>query len=191
MADTVTLGQVSIISKGAWSSATAYKKLDMVSHNGGSWLCAAANTNKEPGVASGWASYWVQAAKGIKTIAVSSPSTGTVKQVITYSDGTTAEVTYPASAIAAGGVDTAELATGAVTTEKIDDLAVTGAKIANGAVGTNQLADGAVTADKLASNLTYAAVNLNANQVRAIKFGTAIPTTSDISDGEIYLQYDE
>lgn len=190
MAETVTLGQVSIISKGAWSSATAYSVLDLVSHNGGTWLCSAANTNKEPGVASGWASYWVQSSKGIKTIAVTSPSAGTVQQVITYSDGTTTTVTYAATAIATGGVGTTQLADDAVITDKIADLAVTGAKIADEAVGTTQLADGAVTAEKLASNLTYAAVNLNANQVRAIKFGTEIPTTADISDGEIYLQYD-
>ena len=32
-------------------------------------------------------------------------------------------------------------------------------------------------------------IGLADNQIRAIKIGTSTPTTSDISDGEIYLKY--
>lgn len=208
MADTVTLGQVAVISRGAWSSGTAYNVLDMVSHNGGAFLCAVANSGVEPGVTSGWATSWVQATKGIKNIAVTSPSSGTVQMVITYSDGTSTTATYPATAIGAGGVTTDSLANLAVTTEKLAAKSVTTAKIADGAVGQNQLADNAVTQAKIAANavgtnqladgsvtgaklsgVTYANIGLNANQVRAIKIGTAVPTTDTLADGEIYLQY--
>lgn len=88
-----------------------------------------------------------------------------------------------------------------VTAQKIADSAITAAKLANGSVGTAKIADeaitsakiasGVVTAAKLGNDITYANVGLAADQVRAIKFGTAVPTTSDISDGEIYIQYTE
>ena len=200
MAETVTLGQVSIISKGAWSSSTTYAVLEMVTNKGGSWLCKKANSNKQPGVTSGWATYWVQAAKGIDTIDVTSPSSGTVQMVINYSDGTNTTVSYSSSAIAAGSIGTTELADGAVTSAKIGtgevkntniyDGAVTSAKIGTKEVKTTNIADNAVTAAKLATNLTYTAVNLASNQVRVIKDGTASPpTTSDISNGQIYLSH--
>ena len=100
--------------------------------------------------------------------------------------------------IAVLAITAALLADGAVTTEKLGNLAVTAAKIANatitaeklaaGAVGTAKIADGAVTAAKLASSLTYAAVNLESNQVRPI-FVTDTAPTSASADG-IYLVYE-
>lgn len=168
MSTPITLGQVSIISRGAWSNSTAYSPLDLVGHGGGTFLCKAANTGKEPGVASGWASYWVSAAKGIKSVAVSN-SGGTVTILFTFSDGTTYSGTYPATTVA--------------------DNSVTNDMLQQNSVATGNIQDGAVTADKLDSSLSYAAVNLNANQVVPIKSGTAVPTTSTLADGEIYLKY--
>ena len=88
-------------------------------------------------------------------------------------------------------ITTAMLGSKVVTTAKIDDKAVGTGQIDDKAVGTSQLDDECVTAAQLDSALTYTAVNLNFDQVRAIKFGTDIPTTSDISDGEIYIKYTE
>lgn len=164
----ITLGQVSIIDKGAWASGTAYSPLDLVQNGGGSFLCKAANTGKQPGVTSGWANYWVSAAKGIKSIAVSN-SSGTVSVLFTFSDGTTYTGSYPATSVAANSI--------------------TNAMLQQNSVATGNIQDESVTAAKLDSGLTYTAVNLNSNQVIPIKSGTATPTTATISDGEIYLKY--
>lgn len=86
-------------------------------------------------------------------------------------------------------ITTAMLGSKVVTTAKIADKAVGSGQIDDGAVGTAQLGTGVVTAAKLDSTLDYTAVNLDAIQVRGIKFGTAVPSTSDISDGEIYIKY--
>ena len=169
MADTITLGQVSFIDRGAWASGTAYSPLDLVEANGGTFLCKAANTGKQPGVTSGWVNYWVSAAKGIKSIAVSN-SSGTVSVLFTFSDGTTYTGSYPATSVAANSI--------------------TNAMLQANSVATGNIQDGAVTADKLGT-LTYAAVGLNANQVIPIKSGTATPTTSILNNGEIYLKYQE
>ena len=58
-----------------------------------------------------------------------------------------------------------------VYTAAIQDDAVTSAKIP----------DGEIAADKLGSDILPANVG--------IKIGTATPTTSDISEGQIYLKY--
>lgn len=168
MADPIVLGQVSIISRGAWASGTAYNPLDLVGNVGGTFLCKQANTGVQPGVTSGWANYWVSAAKGIRSVAVSN-SNGTVSVVFTFSDGTTYTGTYPSTTVA--------------------ENSVTNAMLQQNSVATGNIRDGAVTADKLDSSLTYTAVNLNANQVTPIKSGTAVPTTSTLADGEIYLKY--
>lgn len=86
---TYNLGQVAIISKGAWSASVNYAPLNTVTHNGGSFMAIAANSNKEPGVASGWATYWVAMSRGIKEINIVGDTTTTAHAVITLSDGTT------------------------------------------------------------------------------------------------------
>ena len=111
-----------------------------------------------------------------------------------YANGsvTTAKIAALAvtSALIASGAVTAEkLSQGAVTAEKIASAAVDSTKIAAGAATTAKIADGAVTAVKLASSLTYAAVNLESNQVRPI-FVTDTAPTSASADG-IYLVYEE
>jgi len=109
-----------------------------------------------------------------------------------------ADLSVTAGKIAAAAVTGEKIAAGAVGTDKLGNLAVTAAKIANacitasklaaGAVTTAKIADGAVTAAKLASSLTYAAVNLESNQVRPI-FVTKTAPTSASADG-IYLVYE-
>ena len=155
------LGQAAIVNKGAWSSATSYVLLNTVTHNGGSFMCIAANTNKEPGVASGWATYWVNMAKGIKTVNIVADNTSTAHAVFTMSDGTTITGTT-------------------FTTSPVADGSITDAKIVS--TGISRIANGAVTAAMLGSDILPANVG--------IKHGNHNPpTTSDISDGQIYLYH--
>ena len=102
--------------------------------------------------------------------------------------GKIAALAVTSALIAAGAVTAEKLSLGAVTAEKIASAAVDSTKLAAGAVNTAKIADGAVTAGKLASSLTYAAVNLEANQVRPI-FVTDTAPTSASADG-IYLVYE-
>lgn len=149
---TYNLGQVAIVNKGAWASGTSYAPLNVVSHNSGSFMAIAANTSKEPGVASDWTAYWMRLSNGIKTVTVTAISTTQAQVSVTFSDGTTAVAgTYNTSGIPAGSV------------------------------GTDELDDGGVTAAKLGSDILPSNVG--------IKMGTATPTTSTISEGQIYLKY--
>lgn len=137
------LGQVAIVSKGAWATGTSYAPLNTVTHNGGSFMAIAANSSIEPGVASGWANYWISMSRGIKSIDVQAVTTSTARAVIVLSDGTT----------------------------------VTGSTYNTAAV-----ADGSISAAKLGSDILPSNVG--------IKMGTGTPTTSDISNGQIYLKYE-
>jgi len=94
-----------------------------------------------------------------------------------------------AAKIANAAVETTKLAAGAVTTVKLADGAVTTAKIAALAITTALLADGAVTAAKLDPALTYAAVNLSAEQVVPIYIGTDTPTAATLPEGAVYIRY--
>lgn len=159
---TYNLGQAAIVSKGAWSSSATYNVLNTVTHNGGTFMAIAPNSNVEPGVASGWATYWVPTALGIKTVVVSAVDSSTAQATITLSDGTS---------IVGGTFNTATVAAGSIGTEQL----------ANGGVTTDKYADGSVTAEKLGSDILPSNVG--------IKYGTDTPTTSTISNGQIYLKY--
>ena len=157
------LGQAAIVNKGAWSSANTYAILNTVTHNGGSFMAIAANSNVEPGVTAGWATSWVPMAKGIKTVAVTALDASTAQVTITLSDGTSiVGGTYNTAAVGAGSIGATELATDAVETAKIKN--------------------GQVTAAKLGSDILPANVG--------IKYGSSVPTTSDISNGQVYLKYE-
>lgn len=149
---TFNLGQVAIVNKGAWSSAANYTKLNTVTHNSGSFMAIAPSSNVEPGVTSGWASYWVSMAKGIKTVTVSAVDASTAQMTVTFSDGTT---------VTGGTFGTAAVGLNSVDTGSVVDHSITAVKLAS---------------DILPSNV-------------GIKMGTATPTTSTISDGQIYLKY--
>lgn len=147
------LGQVAIISKGAWATGTSYASLNTVSHNGGSFMAIAQNASVEPGVASNWQNYWVSMSRGIKTIDVQAVTTSSARAIITLSDGSTVTgSTFNTTALAANAVATANVQNGAITAAKLGS-------------------------DILPTNV-------------GIKMGTSVPTTADISAGQVYLQYE-
>lgn len=117
---TYNLGQVAVINKGAWASGTTYAPLNTVTHNGGSFMAIATNVAKEPGVASGWATYWVAMAKGINSIVIAATDSTHAQATVTFSDGTT----YTGTAFATSGV-----ADNSITTAKIVNGNVTAAKL--------------------------------------------------------------
>jgi len=45
---TKEIGRVAIVPKGDWNSTDNYKRLDLVKHNGGSYLAKLNNKNVEP-----------------------------------------------------------------------------------------------------------------------------------------------
>ena len=165
---TYTLGQAAIINKGAYSSAASYTVLNQVTNLGGSWLCKAACSNIEPGVTSGWATYWTPASMGIKNVTVSSNG-GTNTMIITFSDGSTTSFPYPTTVIA--------------------DTSITAAKLADDAVITRTILDGNVTAAKLANDVNYSAIGLTANQVRTIYAGEEEPDAAVGANGDIFILY--
>ena len=114
------IGKVSISDKGSYSGSVSYEPLDLVTNKGGAFLCREAASGIEPGVTSGWASYWTNVTKGIQSIALSSPSTGTARVTVTLSDGSTETLNFSTTAIAAGSVGTTELADNSVTDEKLN-----------------------------------------------------------------------
>ena len=59
---TKNLGIVSPVPMGEWASGIIYQKLNIVRHNGASYL-AKQLTATEPGVSSSWESYWQLIAK--------------------------------------------------------------------------------------------------------------------------------
>lgn len=152
------LGQVAIVSMGEYSSGTTYQPLQVVSHNSGSYLCIKENTiGKEPGVASGWRTYWQSMGLGVKSLNVASNADWSVTFTVTYSDNTTSTFTVNLSPVPSKGITTAMLNDGAVTAAK--------------------LGSGAVTAAKLGSDVTYETVGIHVV--------TQVPTSSS-ADG-IYL----
>jgi hypothetical protein len=96
MATTYTLGQVAIVSKGDYSPAVNYYPLNAVSHRAGTFMCIAACSNVEPGVTSGWRTYWVPTALGIYQTNVTADG-DTITMTFTFSDGTTASHEYTAA----------------------------------------------------------------------------------------------
>lgn len=159
--DNYTLGKAAVVSKGAWSASASYSVLNTVTHNGGSFMAIAPSSNIEPGVNASWSAYWVAMAKGIKTVTVTAVNTSTARVTITFSDGTS---------VVGGTYNTATVADGSITDAKIVST------------GISRIADGAVGAAKLGTDILPSNVG--------IKTGTAVPTTADISNGQIYLKYE-
>lgn len=188
----IPLGQAAIVSKGAWSSSAQYAVLNTVTHNGGSFMAITANSNVEPGVTSGWASSWVATAKGVKTVTIEAVTTTTARAVVTFSDGTTATGdAFNTSGIPNNSIVTAmvqdrqitgtKMALGTIQQENMADDSVGTDQIINDSITTDKYADGSVTGEKLASTVLPVDVGF--------KYGTANPpTTSDISDGQVYFQ---
>lgn len=149
---TVNLGQAAIVSKGAYSAAASYAPLNLVTHNGGSYLCKRGCSNIEPGVSPTWQTYWVAATVGIRSFAKTGETADGMEYTATLSDNSTyvfivkTAVDYPIS-VANGG-------TGATTAEEA--RANLGAlSNANGAVGTANLADKAVGIAQLTNEARF------------------------------------
>ena len=149
---TYNLGQAAIVSKGAWSSSATYAVLNTVTHNGGSFMAISPNSNKEPGVASGWATYWVATSKGVKTVAIEAVTTTTARAVVTYSDGTTEMGTaFNTSGIPNNSITTAMLQSGVVSAVKLGtDILPTnvgikmGTAVPTAGTGANQISEGQI-----------------------------------------------
>lgn len=188
----ITLGQAAIVSKGAWSSSAQYVALNTVTHNGGSFMALASNSNIEPGITSGWQSYWVATAMGVKTVTIEAVTTTTARAVVTFSDGsTTTGAAFNTSGIPNNSIVTAmvqdrqvtgtKMALDTIQQENMADDSVGTDQIINNSITTDKYADGSVTGEKLAS--TVLPINVG------FKYGTSVPTTSTISNGQIYFKY--
>lgn len=164
------LGQVAIVSRGAWDSSVTYHPLDVVTQSGGSYLCIQENTNKQPGniTVHDWSDYWVILAIGMRTVSVTVDS-NSYSFSFSMSDGTSRGVVAIVPGLTFPPVNNDQLATDAVETGNIKDGAVTAAKLAT--TGT-----GAIKPENV-----------------GIKAGTSVPTSgtgeNQISSGQIYIKY--
>lgn len=170
---TVTLGQAAIVSKGEYSAAASYAPLNLVTHNGGSYLCKVACSNIEPGVATTWQSYWVAATVGIKSFAKTGESASGIEYTATLSDGSTytftveTAISYPIS-VANGGTGAADADTARANLGALASAA--------GAVGASNLAADAV---KLTfTNTTVEAASFAADETYGdFPYRAAVPLT--------------
>lgn len=149
---TVNLGQAAIVSKGAYSAAASYAPLNLVTHNGGSYLCKRGCSNIEPGVSSTWQTYWVAATVGIRSFAKTGETADGMEYTATLSDNSTyvfivkTAVDYPIS-VANGGTGATTAAAARANLGALSNAA--------GAVGTANLGDGVVTAEKLTNDARF------------------------------------
>lgn len=105
------LGQVVMVFKGTYSSTTTYQLLNVVSYNGGAFVCIQAGSGHTPGT-SGGAAYWASLTRGVQSISVASAEEGTATMTITLSDGTTTTNTFATTGTPDGSITLAKLASG-------------------------------------------------------------------------------
>lgn len=149
---TVNLGQAAIVSKGAYSAAASYAPLNLVTHNGGSYLCKRGCSNIEPGVSPTWQTYWVAATVGIRSFAKTGETADGMEYTATLSDNSTyvfivkTAVDYPIS-VANGGTGATTAAAARANLGVLSN--------ADGAVGTANLADKAVGVAQLTNEARF------------------------------------
>lgn len=149
---TINLGQAAIVSKGAYSAAASYAPLNLVTHNGGSYLCKRGCSNIEPGVSPTWQTYWVAATVGIRSFAKTGETADGMEYTATLSDNSTyvftvkTAVDYPIS-VANGGTGATTAAAARANLGALSN--------ADGAVGTANLADKAVGIAQLTNEARF------------------------------------
>lgn len=79
------LGKVSISPKGEWNKTAVYEQLDLVTYNGGSWLCTFPNTAQAPTKGE----YWTQIAAKGDTGAKGDPGTAEASSGLTVTGDAT------------------------------------------------------------------------------------------------------
>ena len=149
MAQTYNLGKVAMTPKGAYNSSTTYAPLDIVTHNGSSYVVLQSVTGVTPPSS---AYYQLIASKGDSGADGVNPTVtaGTATMLPVGSAPTVTNSGTTQTAIFNFGIPYSPLADGSVTTAKLANYAVTDAKLADDAVTTSKLADESVTLDKLA-----------------------------------------
>lgn len=114
MSTNVNLGIVSVVPKGEWNASASYQKLNVVRHNGSSYMAIVPSTNIEPGVSVSSSSYWMllnedgstgeQGPQGDTGEGV--PTGGTTGQVLAKNSDTNYDSKWiPQNQIAAGSAD--------------------------------------------------------------------------------------
>lgn len=108
MATQKNLGITAPVPKEEWNSTTPYYKLNIVRHNGGSYIARENNVNIEPEIHARWSEFWLliskdgeQGATGAKLISqelVGQDENGGNIYQQTFDDGTVAYFTAPRGA---------------------------------------------------------------------------------------------
>ncbi|GEM_PF-5170293 len=87
-----TSGASTFNPRGAWSAASNYAAMDLISYNGGSWVALTANTNQAPAAGQYWMNIASQGPQGTAgtngTGTVNGPANSTTGNIPTYSDTT-------------------------------------------------------------------------------------------------------
>ena len=147
MAKQYNLGKVALTPRGAYSSTTTYEKLDVITHNGSSYIVLQSCTGQTPPNAT---YYQAIASKG-DTGASGTPATVTAGSITMLALGSNPSVSNSGTennAVFDFGIPYSPVSDNSISTSKLVDSAVTTDKIADGAVTTDEIHDGAISYDK-------------------------------------------
>ena len=158
---TKNLGIVSPVPADEWNASTAYQKLNIVSHNNGSYIAKQGSTGIEPGVTTNWETYWM--------LLVSATGGGgsSVEVVQTTGQSTTAVMSQKAVTEALNGKASISYVQGNPTESGTVDLATL--KVGNTVYNVPQGGGGTTVVAN--PTLTGSEANLTALQVGDTKYG--------------------